>query len=660
MIPSLHRVLSVLALATLTVSPRHRKAVEHHAFASEAAPTLRLARIFGDGMVLQRDRPIPVWGWASPRASVSVSFHGRMRSATANSSGAWKVTFPALAAGGPFDLAVRAGSDTIAITNLMIGDVWLASGQSNMEFMVRQAKGASGVIAAARDPLLRQFKVPTSWANAPEPDLAGGTWTSADPEHVGDFTAVGYFFGRDLRASVGVPIGIVNSTWGGSAIEAWMSRGAHKLSDSAWAEYLKGDSQRIEALRATLRAKIGSLPDSDRGTRDGKPVWQDPALDDTDWGAMPVPSYWEANGFDGMDGIGWYRTSFTLSDREAQSGVTLTMTAIDDDDITWVNGVEVGQTVGYNKVRTYRLQPSALRSGANVLAVRVADGGGGGGINAAVSIASAGSAPRSLAGNWKFKVGAVAMNRDGQQINKVPTVLYNKMIVPLLPFPIKGVIWYQGESNANNVGQASAYRAQFATLIDSWRHEWKEGDARFPFLWVQLPNYGTPDSVPPSQSTWATQRESMAAALRLPATGQAIAIEVGEAENLHPTNKQDVGARLALVARAVAYNQHVLASGPTYKSHVARGSRIVISFSNAGAGIMSASSDGSLGAFAIAGSNRAWHWANARVVGNEVEVWSDAVPSPVAVRYAWTNSPVNANLYGKNKLPAAPFRTDRW
>jgi sialate O-acetylesterase len=657
---ALHRSFGLLFLAFLASAFPHREALGPRGHAANVpAPTLRLARIFGNGMVLQRDHPIPVWGWASPGTRVSVSFHGDTKSVTSDSTGAWRVAFPLLTAGGPLDLVVRSGGESITVANIVIGDVWLASGQSNMEFPLSQSANASTEIRGAHDPLLRHFKVPTSWSNAPESDLAGGEWTAADPRHVGDFSAVGYFFARDLRAFTHVPIGIVNSTWGGSAIEAWMSRKAHKLSDSAWAAYLQGDDRRIEALRAALRAKIGSLPESDRGTRNGRLVWQDPALDDSDWIEMPVPSYWESNGFEGMDGIGWYRTSFILSDREAQTGVTLTMNAIDDDDITWINGVEVGRTVGYNKVRTYTLAPSALRAGANVLVVRVSDGGGGGGINASVSISSEGSAPRSLAGRWKFKVGAVALNRDGQQINKVPTVLYNKMIAPLLPFPIKGIIWYQGESNANNVQQASAYRAQFATLIDSWRREWS-GGGRLPFLWVQLPNFGKPDSTPPSQSAWATQRESMAAALSLPATGQAITIDVGEAENLHPKNKQDVGARLALVAQPVAYGQRVLASGPTYLSHVVRGNKIVVSFSNIGNGLVSASSDASVGAFAIAGADKVWHWASARLVGNTVEVWSDGVASPVAVRYAWTDSPENADLYSREGLPAAPFRTDHW
>jgi sialate O-acetylesterase len=220
------RVFGLLVLALLEPSAPHRAA-------SVSAPALRLARIFGDGMVVQRNQPIPVWGWAPPRSPVSVSFHGRAMRATSDASGAWQVKFPALAADGPFDLNVRSGSDTITVTNVMVGDVWIASGQSNMEFAVAQARNARDEIAAAHDPLLRQFKVPTSWSNEPESDLAGGAWTSADPQHAGNFSAVGYYFARSLRASEHVPIGIVNTTWGGSAIEAWMSRKAHKLSDSA-------------------------------------------------------------------------------------------------------------------------------------------------------------------------------------------------------------------------------------------------------------------------------------------------------------------------------------------------------------------------------------------------------------------------------------------
>jgi sialate O-acetylesterase len=341
-----------------------------------------------------------------------------------------------------------------------------------------------------------------------------------------------------------------------------------------------------------------------------------------------------------------------------QRGAKVDMAAIDDDDITWVNGVEVGRTVGYNVTRSYQIPRNALRVGRNLFAVRVVDGGGGGGINGAVTLTFGDGSQRSLAGQWRFKVGELSFKPDWQHINKIPTILYNKMVHPLLPFAIKGVIWYQGESNANNVAQAAAYRGLFASLMTSWRHELGSGRETFPFLWVQLPNFGAVDSTPPAQAGWATQRESMEAALSLPNTGRAITIDDGG--DLHPPNKQDVGARLARVALKTVYGRAVVASGPTYRSHHILGDTVVVDFANSDGGLVVSSSDGRVGAFAIAGADRKFVWANARIVGGRVYVWSDAVKSPVAVRYAWANNPEHANLYNGERLPAAPFRTDRW
>jgi sialate O-acetylesterase len=361
-----------------------------------------------------------------------------------------------------------------------------------------------------------------------------------------------------------------------------------------------------------------------------------------------------------MDGIGWYRVAVDLTASEIARGITLRMTAIDDDDITWLNGVEIGRTVGYNVRRSYPVPASALHAGRNLLAVRVSDGGGGGGINGAVSLVFGDGAERSLAGAWKFRVGAVSFQPDGQRINKIPSVLYNAMLRPLLPFPIKGVIWYQGESNANNDSQAAAYREQFQTLIRSWRSSWAGSRDTIPFLWVQLPNFGTPDSVPPLHAAWATQRESMEQALSLPHTGRAIAIDVGEANDIHPRNKQDVGLRLARVGEKVVYGQRVIASGPTYASHTARGDTVIVRFANVGGGLVTKDGGSRVGGFEIAGDDKRFVWADAEIVGNTVKVWSALVPKPVAIRYAWTNNPDRANLYSAERLPAVPFRTDRW
>ena len=345
--------------------------------------------------------------------------------------------------------------------------------------------------------------------------------------------------------------------------------------------------------------------------------------------------------------------------------MTLQITTIDDDDIAWVNGAEVGKTAGYNGARSYALATSVLRAGRNVLAVRVTDGGGGGGINGAVTLRRADGSFMSLAGNWKFAVEQLSFAEDGQEINKVPSALYNWMVHPIVRFPVKGFIWYQGESNANNVAQA--YRAQFTTLITSWRRAWAPSRDTLPFVWVQLPNYGMPSVTPPATSAWATQRESMDAALALQKTGRAIAIDVGETGDSHPRNKRDPGQRLARVAQRVArgawrvaYGRAVHDAGPTMRSVSAHGDTMVVQFAVAGNVLVNRASTDSTVGVAIAGADRQFVWAHARVRGSQLLVWSPRVLAPVAVRYAWSDSPAFVALFDSAGLPAAPFRTDRW
>jgi len=630
-----------------------------------ATAPLRAARIFGDGMVLQRGTQIPVWGWAPPRSAVSVSLGGRTQRATADANGAWRVSFPALKAGGPYEMSMAGNGTRIDVHDILVGDVWVASGQSNMEWPVASSNNAAAEIASANDPKIREFAIPHSYSEQPEADVVAGRWSSADPEHVGAFSGVAYFFARDLRKSIDVPIGIIHTSWGGANIETWMSRRAVGLTDSAWNAIVARDRARTDSLRAGLRAKIGALPTTDSGLVNGQAAWADPALADDTWTTIQTPGLWEgeAAGYAGMDGVAWYRTSFTLSDDESRQPIRLSLGPVDDSDITWVNGVEIGRTVQkYAEPRVYTIPASALRAGRNVIAVRVDDTGGGGGIygNPTGLYLEVDGVRRSLAGAWRFKVGAVSFQPDGQRINKVPTVLYNRMIHPLLDVPIKGVLWYQGESNANNMEQATEYRRLFSTMISSWRREWRGTNGDFPFLWVQLPNYGRVDSVPPATAGWATVRESQNAALSLPNTGQVVAIDLGGADELHPRNKQDVGARLALKARDVAYGQRVVSSGPTYRRHTIRDGRVVIELANVGSGLVSGAGDGPITGFTIAGEDHRFVWANAKIEGDRLVVWSDQVPAPAAVRYLWMNSPTTPALYNRDGLPAAPFRTDAW
>ena len=622
---------------------------------------LRVSRLVSTGMVMQRDRPVPVWGWNAPNTPVTVTLDGHAHTAITGRDGGWKVVLPPMPAGGPHAMIIASGDHRIDVRDILVGDVWLASGQSNMEFTVADTKNAAQEIASANDSRIRQFKVPTSWAEQPADDLAGGSWTVADPQHVAEFSAVGYFFARDLRKSVDVPIGILHTSWGGSRIEPWMSRAALRLTDAQWSDIMQKEKAYEQGIRDALRARIGELPTVDGGLVNGQARWADPALDDSGWSAIATPKNWEQAGYEGMDGIAWYRTTFTLTAQEASLGVHLGLGTIDDSDISWVNGVEVGRTsMAWNRPRIYDVPAAALREGRNVVAVRVEDTGGGGGIygDPALLYLDVNGVKRPLAGDWKFKVGAVSVSADGQHINKVPTVLYNRMIHPLVQFPIKGALWYQGESNADRLEDAVAYRPLFSTMITSWRKEWGIGD--FPFLWVQLANYMAPDAEPATQSAWATLREAQTAALSLPHTAQAVIIDLGEEKDIHPRNKQDVGARLALAARKIAYGQSLVASGPVYEGLTVKDAAITLRFTSVGGGLVSRDASDRVGGFAVAGADHRFVWADARIEGDRVVVSSPHVTAPVAVRYAWGNNPKDAGLYNRQGLPANPFRTDAW
>jgi sialate O-acetylesterase len=627
---------------------------------TESEAQMKLPFVIGNGMVIQRDAEVPIWGWADAGTEVHVMFRDQTYTDTANSDGMWRVELPPMNAGGPFEMAIVVNDEMTRIGDILIGDVWICSGQSNMEWVVRDANDAETEIASADDPMIRHFKVPRSWSWEPEHQLAGGEWQAASPETVGDFTAVGYFFARELREHVGVPIGLINTSWGGSRIEPWMNPVSLRL-DAADLDSIRAEFENWEqSIMDDLAERLGPLPTKDQGYVDGNPAWADPDLDTSDWDMIPVPGVWEQSGYQGLDGVGWYRTEFDLSDDEAARDLVLGLAMIDDSDVTWVNGVKVGSMDNaYTVPRRYVVPAETLRAGRNVIAIRVHDTGGGGGVHGDPSLLFLedidGGNRRSLVGEWNFKVGAASVNLEGFK-NKVPTVLYNKMIYPLLDYPIAGAIWYQGESNAGPE-DAFEYRSQFQTMIEQWRGEWGVGD--FPFLFVQLANYMEPRDEP-VESSWALLRESQSEALVLPNTGEAVIIDIGETFDIHPRNKQDVGLRLSLAARKVKYGEDIIHSGPRLAAHEVRDGRVYLAFDHVGSGLVLRDLPDGVSGFAIAGPDREFVWAEARLEGDRVVVFSPEIADPVAVRYAWADNPVGANLYNQEGLPASPFRTDDW
>jgi sialate O-acetylesterase len=627
-----------------------------------AAPSLELPLLFSDGAVLQRDRPLPVWGGAPAGVRVEVDFDGRSAQATAGADGRWSLQLPAHAAGGPYELVVRAGGEERRVRDVLVGEVWLASGQSNMEWPVAQTLHAREDIAAPADPWLRQFKVPRSWAEAPQPHLPGGQWQSAAPDTVGQFSAVAHAFAREIRHALGVPVGVIDSTWGGSSIEAWMDASMLGLDAAALEAKMRARRAADLEVEERVRAKLGAWPAVDPASD----AFAAAQLDDGGWGALKVPAIWEAEGYPGMDGVAWYRTRFELSEREAKAGVVLGLGQIDDTDATWVNGVRVGGVSnGYSVPRVYRVPASALRPGLNTIAVRVEDGGGGGGIAGSageVFVEPVGGPRRSLAGEWRFRTASVTVSTSDDK-NQVDTLLYNAMIHPLLPYPLAGAIWYQGEANASEQG-AYRYRAQFKTLIEGWRAKWNAPE--MPFLWAQLAAFDSGgDRLDRrgvvTESPWATLRESQSAALALPATGQAVTIDVGAADDIHPRDKRSVGQRLALPARHVAYGgRDLVYRGPVFRAAETKGAELVLRF-DALEGVLAVRGGGSAPqGFELAGADGRFHPARARIVGDTVVLRSAAVAKPEIARYAWSDNPAGADLVGADGLPASPFRTRAW
>ncbi|MCC4597398.1 sialate O-acetylesterase [Xanthomonas campestris pv. phormiicola] len=630
--------LAALALAALPAS---------------AWAELQLPLLFADGAVLQRDVPMRVWGWATPGARIQVRLDGGAASAVAAADGRWQAQLPAHVAGGPYVLEVQGDGARRHIGDVLVGDVWLASGQSNMEWPLAQARDGAREVAAANDPRLRQFKVPKSWSAQPQQRLAGGSWKAATPDNAGAFSAVAYFFARELRNSTGVPIGIVDSSWGGSAIEAWMDADALGM-DAAQRERSLAALQAGEARTlAAVRQRIARWP----AVQDAAEHWRDADLDDRDWDTIAVDKQWENSGYDGMDGIAWYRTTFVLSAAEAKAGIVLGVGRVDESDTSYVNGQPVGHTEQqWNLPRAYAVPATLLRAGVNHVAVQVTDAGGGGGLHGEDSerFVQLGDGTKRPLQGWKFRPARVSVTLDDGR-NQQPTLLYNRMIHPLQPFPLKGVIWYQGESNAYAYG-ALRYRDQFAALIRSWRQE--RAQPQLPFLWVQLANFQA-GSDTGDLSPWAQLRESQSRTLALPATAQAVTIDIGTPGDIHPTNKQDVGHRLALAARHVAYGERLVYSAPVFAQAEFGRHAVALRFDPMGSAL-AVRGGGPLLGFSVAGADRRFHPAQARIDGDSVVVESAEVAQPQAVRYAWSENPAEANLVNREQLPVSPFRTDTW
>lgn len=621
---------------------------------------VRLPRLISDGMVLQRDTELKIWGWASPGENVTVEFTGAKYSATADQSGEWMAVLPPAKAGGPYTMTIAAGN-VLTVSDILIGDVWLCSGQSNMELPVRRVKPLyESEIAAAENNMIRSFTVPKVFVfSGPQNDLSGGRWVTAGPETVLDFSAAAWFFAKEINRLYGVPVGILTSAFGGSPAEAWISEESLKEFPAHYndLQQLRSDSY-ITNIETEDRLRIAEwyskLGKTDTGNLTPGARWYDEDLNTVDWKSFNVPGYFSATPLKGTNGAVWFRKELDIPSRAAGLPGTLNLGRIVDADSAFINGKFIG-TVSYQyPPRWYTIPAGVLKEGKNILTVKmISNIGDGGFVPDKTYELAAGDFRISLEGEWKYKVGAVMPPLKGQTFfGYKPAGLYNAMLAPLLDFSIKGILWYQGESNA---GRPEEYKSLLPALIRDWRHNLGQGD--LPFLLVQLPNFMEARETP-GESGWALFREAQAEALKLPATAMAITYDIGEWNDIHPLNKKDIGNRLALLARKVAYGDaEVVFSGPTFKSMALNGRRIIISFDNTGSGL-TVHGGKRPGHFAIAGEDMKFVWAKARIRGNRVILKNRNIKHPVAVRYAWADNPAGANLYNREGLPAAPFRTD--
>ena len=627
-----------------------------------AKAEVRLPKIFSSNMVLQQGIEIPVWGWAETGEQVVVTLNNTTVHAVTDKNRKWTVKLPGQKYGGPFVLTVK-GKNTIILNNVMIGEVWVCSGQSNMEWPLAQVKNAEKEIAGANYPKIRLFTVPKKVAQFPEEDVASGEWVECSPETVPGFSAVGFLFGRSLHDKLDVPVGLIHSSWGGTVAETWTSPQTIQNDPDFRESMIELQQMNMEEYRQNKEAQIrkilgGELPTEDKGMKDGKPVWSAPDLNDKDWKTIQSPGLWENQGYLDIDGIAWYRKELDLTDEQTQSNLSLHLGKIDDSDITFLNGIEIGETDNqYDKDRIYTIDKKYLKPGKNMIVVRVDDTGGGGGMwgEPEDQFVAIGKEKIDISGNWKFKISKAVLQTVDIGPNTYPTLLYNGMINPIVPYGIKGAIWYQGESNEDRAFQ---YRRVFKNLITDWRTHWGQGD--FPFLFVSLANFHDAQTEP-RDSRWAELREAQTMALDLPNTGMAMAIDIGDAGNIHPRNKQDVGNRLALNAFKVAYHHDVVNSGPMFQSVEFKDGKAYITFKETGAGLAVKDKYGYVKAFTLAGADNKFHWAKAEIISkNTVEVSCDAVPDPIAVRFGWADNPDDLNLYNVEGLPAVPFRSDDW
>lgn len=620
---------------------------------------IKLPRLLSDGVVLQRDVEAKLWGWADHDTKVVAFLNGKVIGSALVKQGEWQISLPPQQAGGPHKLRFEA-SNVITINDVYFGDVWVASGQSNMQTpMYRIEEMFPSEVANADLPLLRQFTAPRKFNfSKPQKDYDAGQWESTDPVNVRNHSAVAYFFGKKIHQGENVPIGILSANMGGSQAECWMSEQALKAykPQHQRAKMLQDEehlASLIEADNKDAKNWYQQLDNNDLGLTN-QPVFSASKLDDSQWKTLFIPGEWHLQGLNIDSGTVWFRKTFWLPPSAAGKDALLRLGTIVDADQTFINGVEVGNTSYRYPPRRYSVKPGVIKPGENTLVIRArVNNKGGQFVPEMPYYLRVGEHQLDLTGEWKYRIGK-EMEAPPKPLRYVPynepLGCFNAILAPLFNLKIKGVIWYQGESNT---GRAKEYETVFPHMIRHWRKEWGQGD--FPFLFVQLANYMKAESQP-AESEWAELRFAQFKSLAENNTAMAVTIDVGNWNDLHPMDKKSVGERLALAALALAYNHEGEYSGPLFSQAKVEDNKVMLSFNHIGSGLMA--KGGELKGFALADKNGKYRWAKSNIVKDQVMVWHPDIAKPVKLRYAWANNPKSANLYNQQGLPASPFEVE--
>ncbi len=628
-------------------------------------PSFRLGTPLTSHMVLQRDVPVPIWGTDVPGTIVEVTTHGETRTATAGPEGRWRVDIGPFSIGDPISIRVS-GTETVELEDVLIGEVWFASGQSNMAFQLHQMTGGDEEIASATNTSIRLFSVPTNGALEPLDFIDGGKWDVCTPELASRFSAIAYLFGKELHEQLEVPVGVIFSSWGGASMEAWTPLRA-MASDPvlSWTvgeqrEYASkvGEYERDLAVALEQQAAFRAVHRetevlADPGDGDVPGEWWKPEFDDSSWETMEVPRATQST-LGSLDGLFLHRRTVSIPQEWVGKRLTVSLGSIVNSDVTWFDGHEIGRThvpTGASRFRAYEVPGELATGGESVIAVRVFDSDYLGGIfgpegEMKIAPSDGSGTPIMLSGEWTYKVAWSVLGQPSIPDNPargVPSMLYNGMVAPIVPFRFRGVIWYQGEGNTSRANQ---YRHLSQVMIESWRNQFGH---EFPFLYVQLAGYDT------NEAGWLEVMEAQLQTLEVANTAMASAADLGDPDDIHPRDKKPVAYRLALAALGKVYGKEVTYTNPTPLSVRRIDSGALVDFGEVSGGLemRQAANESS---FELADSDGVFHPASAELDGTQVTVKSPAVSTPRLIRYAWRRNP-NCILYSGNGLPVPPFRT---